>query len=99
MESDVKNQEKSGFYTPIRKNDRSWVRTNKEKAEAFADYLENVFKPYPSQDLRQEEEIRTFLDTPFQMALPVQAKNIREVSAMIKNLNPKKTPGYDIITG
>jgi len=29
---------------PVRKHDRTWARNNKEKAEAFADYLERTFQ-------------------------------------------------------
>jgi hypothetical protein len=33
---------------PIRKQDRSWARTNEEKANTFAHHLAQVFMPLPS---------------------------------------------------
>jgi hypothetical protein len=34
---------------PIRKEDGSWSRNDKQKAELFADYLEQIFKPNEQQ--------------------------------------------------
>jgi len=34
-------------YPPIRKQDGSWARSEKEKAETFATHLSKIFKPKP----------------------------------------------------
>lgn len=33
---------------PLGTNTREWIRTNKEKVIAFAEYLSDVFVPYPA---------------------------------------------------
>jgi hypothetical protein len=63
--------------------------------------LENVFKPFPSGLSTQEEnEITDFLDVPFQMELPhckFKTKEIKQV--IMKEINIKKAPGFDLISG
>jgi hypothetical protein len=41
---------------PLRTSQGTWVRSNVEKAHAFAEHLANVFQPYPSANEPQEEE-------------------------------------------
>jgi hypothetical protein len=41
----------------------------------------------------------SFLETPFQLEPPIQRLKRSEVQAVIKNLPPKKSPGYDLMTG
>lgn len=86
---------------PIRIKDQQWARNHEEKAEAFAIYLEEVFKPFPSEiPIVEEEEIYRFLETPSQMGLPINKFKISEIKKMIKiKLNAKKAPGYDLING
>jgi hypothetical protein len=53
---------------PIKNEDNTWARNDKEKAIVFSKHLENVFKPFPSGLSTQEEnEITDFLGVPFQM--------------------------------
>lgn len=89
------------FVPPIRKNDGSWARTDKEKANVFAEHLANVFQPFPSEISQEEDDaIISVLEHPYQMAPPIKAIKLSEVKNMIRrNLNPKKAPGYDLITG
>ena len=79
---------------PIRNEDRSWARTNEQKTLRFANYLEIVFQPnvteqyeIPSEAGRQDE-----MEIP--LTTPMEVKN--EIS---KNINPRKAPGFDLITG
>lgn len=79
---------------PIRKMDGTWVRKNKEKAEGFAKHLENIFQPHECQ-LREtlDENITQILED-------VTPTSPTEVANEIKNnLNLKKAPGFDLITG
>lgn len=86
---------------PIRKPDRTWARTDLEKAYAFAHHLEKVFQPLPSQAAPIEEaRIKQNLEAPFQMSPLPKLFTAKEVTRMIKNnLNSKKAPGYDDVTG
>jgi len=86
---------------PIRKNDGYWARSNAEKAELFAEHLEKVFQPYPSEITEQEDRsILTSLDSPSQMDLTIKKFSFTEIKTTIHSeLNPKKAPGYDLVTG
>lgn len=85
---------------PIKNSDSSWARTDKEKAAAFAKHLENVFRPFPAMISQEEDnKIIEFLQAPYQMAPPIQAIKLQEIKTLIKNINSKKAPGYDLITG
>lgn len=93
-----KNQE---HIPPIRMSNGTWARTDKQKADVFAERLVEVFQPFPSEIPQAEEEVITsVLEQPHQMALPIKAIKLSEVKSMIsRNLDPKKAPGYDLITG
>lgn len=82
---------------PIRKPDRSWARSDEEKAIVFAEHLEQVFTPLPSRN--SDKDIENFLEIPCQMSLPIKPFTPKEVRREIKNLNSRKAPGYDLITG
>lgn len=86
---------------PIRDATGKWARTDSEKASAFAEYLSEVFKPFDIETPQAEmEEINSYLKAPFQMDLPVKKFNYNEVRKVIlHNINPKKAPGYDLVTG
>lgn len=89
------------FIPPIKLADGSWARTNKEKATIFANHLQTVFQPFPREITEEEEqEIHECLATPDQMELPIKKFKVKEVQDMINNdLNAKKAPGWDLITG
>lgn len=86
---------------PIRSNEGLWAKSNKEKAELFAKHLENVFTPNSREiSAKDEDEIHQFLETTHQLELPIKKFKTSEVKSIINsNLNPKKSPGYDLITG
>jgi hypothetical protein len=78
---------------PISTPDRTWAKDNQQKAEAFRNYLEETFQPSENQDEPQLlEQVGEEMDIAF--VTP------KEVAEEIKtNINPKKAPGYDLITG
>jgi hypothetical protein len=41
---------------PLRTSQRTWARSNVEKANAFAEQSANVFQPHPSGNDPEEEE-------------------------------------------
>jgi hypothetical protein len=85
----------------IKLNEGGWTRNEQEKALAFGKHLEKYFNH--SQQHAQQKKIMpymTFLEAPFQLDLPIKKIKINEVKMIIKNnLNPKKAPGYGLITG
>ena len=85
---------------PIMDASGQWARDGKEKAAAFANYLDTVFQPYHSDEPEHDDEVAAFLNVPFQMTLPACKFKLKEVQAVItREINPKKAPGYDLITG
>jgi hypothetical protein len=83
---------------PIRKQDRSWARTNKEKTNLFTEYLATVFTP-DNKDNNNEDDIETFLNAPWQLSPPIRALSQTEVRNIINLLNPHEAPKYDLIAG
>lgn len=85
---------------PIRTEEGTWAKSDLDKGEAFATYLDNVFLPNPDQfssSANKDERLKS-LEEPLQLDLPIKAIKQTETVATIKNLNQKKAPGYDSIT-
>lgn len=79
---------------PIRKNDNNWAKDNKEKADAFADHLFETFKP---NEIISDIILDNVENTDNEM---IELVSQTEVMFEIKNnLNPKKAPGFELITG
>jgi hypothetical protein len=69
-------------------------------SQAFANHLTSVFQPHPPEpDSLPEDTLTSFLETPFQLEPLIQRLKRSEVQAIIKKLPPKKSPGYDLMTG
>jgi len=75
---------------PLRKQDRTWTKDNKEKAVDFAEHLERTFQPNGVQLL---DNLRRREGTPIQQ-IPTELLNTIRV-----HINPKKAPGFDLLTG
>jgi hypothetical protein len=65
-----------------------------------AGHLEKTSKP---NELPQNEDIETeinkVLKEPLQIIQPIKFLTPKEIQNKIKDLNPRKAPGYDLITG
>ena len=78
---------------PLRTENGSWAKSNKQKAELFADHLEDIFKPNAiagenlSSNTENKETLEIRLTTPEEVTKEIQ-----------ENLSTKKTPGFDLIT-
>ena len=82
---------------PIRKTDEEWARNNEQKAQRFAEHLEQIFLLHGNQG--EEEQVMTTEDIApeneeIKPATATEVKN--EIN---NNINPKKAPGFDLITG
>jgi hypothetical protein len=85
---------------PLRTSQGTWARSNVEKAHSFAEHFANVLQPHPSENqLEEEEELMQLLKTPYQLEQPINRLKRAEVQEVISSLNPKKSLGYDFITG
>ena len=84
---------------PIKTNNGNWAKTNTEKVQLFADHFSNVFNPFPSQNTDHDNEVHSFVESAGQLELPIKKFSISELKCIIKKLNVKKAPGYDLITG
>lgn len=83
---------------PIRGSATEWARTDSEKAEAFATYLENVFKPNPASNTNDHDDIDKIMSQDLQLCLPLAPTSPRELYRMITLMDSKRSPGYDLIT-
>jgi hypothetical protein len=85
---------------PIRKAGQTWAQSGKEKANTFAGHLEKAFKPNElPQNKAFETEISKSLEEPLQIIQPIKFFTPQEIQNIIHDLNPRKAPGYDLITG
>jgi hypothetical protein len=85
---------------PVLRLDGTWAKSDFEKSEAFAEYFAGVFQPNSPNIDANDLEILEYLDTPNQLELPIKPFMPAEVRDIINNnLNAKKSPGYDLITG
>lgn len=77
---------------PIRNADGSWARNNIQKAARFAEHLENTFQPHDGNDLNLIEVEHN--------DIIIKHVSPKKVTLEIKrNINSKKAPGFDLITG
>jgi hypothetical protein len=78
----------------------TWARTNADKAQAFTNHFATAFQPHPPElNSLPDDTLTSLLETPFQLEPPVHRLKRSEVQAIINNLPPKKSPGYDLMTG
>lgn len=79
---------------PLRKANGEWAKGDKEKADLFAEHLEETFKPFDGQPLIEGPNDNTAFDN-----YKIKAVSLSELRNTIRNLKNNKAPGYDLITG
>jgi hypothetical protein len=80
---------------PLKRENGTWDRENNEKAELFAEHLENAFTPNTSGDI--EDELGEVINEETGIIPPVSPKEVERI--IRQQISPKKAPGYDLITG
>jgi len=75
---------------PLRKQERTWAKDDKEKAVVFAEHLERTFQTNGVQlldNLRRRE------------GTPIQQIPLVTPTELLNTINPKKAPGFDLLIG
>jgi hypothetical protein len=80
---------------PLKREDGTWAKENKEKTELFTEHLENTFTPNTSGDV--EDEVDEVINEETRIVPPVSPKEVERI--IRQQISPKKAPGYDLITG
>jgi hypothetical protein len=89
-----KNEKTNSHIPPIRKENGGWVRDDEQKAEIFADYLEQIFKPNKQQSRNEDQLILSEENEEIPSVMPTEVANETK-----RNINSRKAPGFDLITG
>lgn len=79
---------------PILRNDGTWARNNKEKAETFAEHLAQIFQPNDQNADPTLEEVTNQEKEGITLVTPKEVVN--EIKT---NISSKKAPGFDLISG
>jgi len=95
----IKNKKKpQTSLPPIRKYSippGPWAKSDKEKADLFAEHLSEVFSPHNSD---QDQDVERDLAKHTQPPENLQAFTLREIKNEITMLNSRRAPGIDLIT-
>jgi potassium voltage-gated channel Eag-related subfamily H protein 8 len=85
-------------FPPLRTPQGTWARSNVEKTHAFAEHLAKVFQPHPSENEPKEQALIQLFETLYQLKPPPNHLKRAEVQEA-NSIKPKKSSGYDLITG
>ena len=72
-----------------------WAKSDKEKADLFAEHLPEVFTPHNND---QNQDVEQELENPIQQQDGLKPLTLKEIKNEIKKLNYKKASGIDLIT-
>ena len=72
-----------------------WAHSDKEKADTFAEHLEDVFKPHEE---GSDNELPEYLQPPTQPVTSKQPVTPKELKTTISLLHTRKAPRIDLIT-
>jgi hypothetical protein len=72
-----------------------WAKSDKEKADLFAEHLSEVFSPHNND---QHPDVERDLATHTQPPENLQAFTLREIKNEIRMLNSRRAPGIDLNT-
>ncbi|YCJ93244.1 MAG: RNA-directed DNA polymerase [Candidatus Karelsulcia muelleri] len=84
---------------PIKTSSGNWARSDEEKGRTFTEHLANIFCPIQVHGDAHNAEVKSYLDSPCQLHLPMKPLTPAEVRGEIAKTNTHKAPGYDLIVG
>lgn len=84
--------------SPLQRVDGTWARSLEEKANEFANHLENTFSPNPDNNPIHTSRVLQSLVEPIPLSLPPKPFSPSEIKYAIHHLPLKKSPGPDLIT-
>lgn len=79
---------------PIKNDQNEWAKSDEEKANVFADYLEKTFRPFDGRALNENINMHPTSSESY----ITRNVTLAELNREIKKLKSKKAPGYDLIT-
>ena len=82
---------------PLRGQGTEWLRTESQKADAFAEHLAKTFTPNPKINGIDDSYIHSKLQQDHQLDLPLQPTTPKELIKNIKMMDNRKAPGFDLI--
>ena len=98
METPPKNRRKPKRTSPPKRKHSAppepWAKSDKGKAELFAECLSEVFSPHNND---QGQEVKQDPATPIQSQERLEAFTLKEIKDEIKILNQRKAPGLHLI--
>ncbi|CAG9133710.1 unnamed protein product [Plutella xylostella] len=83
---------------PLKTQDGTWAKTDEEKAEAYGQFLRDVFTPNDLGTDSVDNEVHEYLLSDLQLSLPLRCCTPAETRRVIHDLEMKKAPGFDLIT-
>lgn len=76
---------------PIKKLDGTWAKSNREKAEIFAEHLADIFQP----NADASDIVVNDITNSYENSIPLVRR--KELLKDIRSLKSKKAPGFDLI--
>ena len=101
------------YNSPIQNSDGNWARSDQEKANLFADHLEEIFKAHAPEIMNDNNQCLFVSGTKYSEQetkggeshnennhCSIKPTSPKEVASVIKHcIKKKKSPGFDLITG
>ncbi|CAH2103967.1 unnamed protein product [Euphydryas editha] len=82
---------------PLRLENNIWARSQQQKADAFGEHLAKIFTPNEPDHDSNDTELENVLGQPFQLDLPIRPTTPKEIISIIKHMEDKRAPGFDLI--
>lgn len=79
----------------LRNTERRQTKSDLKISKLFAEHLSKVFQPYLN---TPDNYVDEYLKAPLQMSVLIKTTTSNEINEIIKTLQMKKAPGYDVIT-
>jgi hypothetical protein len=99
VEGDQENKTGQEIFSTTKDITSNLGKKQCRKIHTFAEHLAKVFQSHPLESEPKKEALTQLLETPYQLEPPINRLKRTEVQEVINSLNPKKSSGYNLITG